>query len=229
MVPLALSGSSRWNPSLTLIDRPFSLTSHRRTKRSAYGLSVRCTNSTTGLPITSSASFSGGPVNVRTSSRLLQFPVVAAAGDGGIDDPAADRGSGIRRVVDEGRWAGRGRRRGLAKPTLGLQVEHALGGGRRPFRQVTPLLGAGDEDADRAGPTPATGPGEVLRQPVQGLFHQESGALGGGLDMGPRANGQARHRRRGSRSRGYCSIICSGNRSIQPSCNKTGTSTRSSA
>ena len=70
MVPLDFSGSSLWNASLILMERPFFLTSHRRTKRSACGLSVWCTSSTTGFPITSSGSFSGGPVNVRTSTRF---------------------------------------------------------------------------------------------------------------------------------------------------------------
>ena len=38
---------------------------------------------------------------------------------------------------------------------------------------------------------PATGSGEVLCQPVKGLFHDDSDALGRDLDMGPRADSQA--------------------------------------
>jgi hypothetical protein len=38
---------------------------------------------------------------------------------------------------------------------------------------------------------PATGSGEVLRQPVKGLLHDDSGALGGDLDMGPGPDGEA--------------------------------------
>jgi hypothetical protein len=37
---------------------------------------------------------------------------------------------------------------------------------------------------------PATGSGEMFCQPVKGLFHDDSGALGGEFDMGPRADGQ---------------------------------------
>ena len=57
-----------------------------------------------------------------------------------------------------------------------------------PAGSATP--GHRDEDVDRAWPVPATGSGEVLCQPVKGLFHEDSGALGGNLDMGPGADGQ---------------------------------------
>jgi hypothetical protein len=82
MVPLDFPGSSLWSASLRLMERPFFLTSHKRTKRSACGLSVRCTSSTTGFPIASSGSFNGGLVNVRTSSRfsssrLSRYPPIA--------------------------------------------------------------------------------------------------------------------------------------------------------
>ena len=73
----------------------------------------------------------------------------------------------------------------------GCRIEHALVGRRWPFRQVAPLPRTGDEDADRTRPLPATGSGEVLRQPVEGLLHHDSGAFGGRLDMGPGADGQA--------------------------------------
>jgi hypothetical protein len=38
---------------------------------------------------------------------------------------------------------------------------------------------------------PATGSSKVLCQPVKGLFHDDSGALGDDLDMCPRPDGQA--------------------------------------
>ena len=37
---------------------------------------------------------------------------------------------------------------------------------------------------------PATGSGEMLRQPVKGLFHHDSSSLGDEFGMGPRADGQ---------------------------------------
>ena len=79
----------------------------------------------------------------------------------------------------------------LPKLTIGLKVEHVLVDCRWPFRQVAPLLGTCDEDVDWAWPLPAAGSGEVLGQPVECLFHDDSGALSGNLDMGPRPDGEA--------------------------------------
>src|SRR5512133_505359 len=122
---------------------------------------------------------------------LLKLPVVAVTGHSWIDYPAADSGSGIRGIVDECRWTGGRGWLGVSELTIGLKVEHALVGCRGPFRQVAPLLAACYEDVDWAWPILATGSGEVFCQPVEGLFHADSGALGDDLDMGPRADGQA--------------------------------------
>ena len=90
--------------------------------------------------------------------------------------------------------------------TIGLQVQHVLGGCRWPFRHPSAILGPCDEDVDRVRPTPATGSGEMFCQPVKSFVHDDSGALGHNLDMGPRADSQA-YIDAAVRRRSYCSII----------------------